>query len=168
MRRPRVRDGLDGIDLKILEALRADARMTNQALSERIGLSPRPTLERVRKLERAGVIEGYTALVNPAASGHEIIALAAIVMRDPSAATRQRLERSFAEHPSVVEAHVVNGEADYLVRFVADSLSAYEQLTNDFLSEPRFGISRIETTFILRTLKPFRGYPTQTGGSGPP
>jgi Lrp/AsnC family leucine-responsive transcriptional regulator len=150
---------LDAIDLRILDVLRTEARITNQALSKRVGLSPRPTLERVRRLESTGVIRGYTTLLDAGATGHEIIAFAQIVMRDPSAAARQRLEHAFARHPAVMEAHVVNGVADYLVRFVAESLADYEQLTGDFLGDPAFGIGRIETTFILRTLKEFRGYP---------
>ena len=110
---------LDRIDLAILEALRGDGRMTYQALSERVGLSPRPCLERVRRLEQKGVIRGFTALLDPASVGHDIIALAEIAMRDPSAAARQRLERALCAHPSVVELQVVNGENDYVARIVA-------------------------------------------------
>src|SRR3712207_6775745 len=98
---------LDRIDLLILDALRDNGRMTYQALSERVGLSARPCLERVRRLEQKGVIRGYTALMEPAALGHDIIALAGISMRDPSMATRQRLERALATNPAVVELQVV-------------------------------------------------------------
>lgn len=154
---------LDRIDLLILEALRQNGRMTYQALSERVGLSPRPCLERVRRLEQRGIIRGYAALIDPAALGHDIIALAGISMRDPSAAARQRLERAFCAHPSVVELQVVNGEYDYIARIVAPSLAAYEALTEAFLADPGFGIGRIHTTFVLKTLKDFEGYPV--GGS---
>ncbi len=150
---------LDRIDLQILEALRQNGRITYQALSERVGLSPRPCLERVRRLEQKGVIRGYTALVEPSALGHDIIALAGISMRDPSAAARQRLERAFATLPAVVELQVVNGEYDYIARIVAPTLAAYEALTEDFLADPAFGIGRIHTTFVLKTLKDFEGYP---------
>ena len=153
-----VKTGLDRIDLAILEALRRNGRITYQALSERVGLSPRPCLERVKRLEQKGVIRGYTALVEPAALGHDIIALAGISMRDPSAASRQRLERAFAAHPSVVELQVVNGEYDYIARIVAPTLAAYESLTEAFLADPGFGIGRIHTTFVLKTLKDFEGY----------
>ena len=153
------RTSLDRIDLAILEALRRNGRITYQALSERVGLSPRPCLERVKRLEQKGVIRGYTALVEPAALGHDIIALAGISMRDPSAASRQRLERAFAAHPAVVELQVVNGEYDYIARIVAPTLAAYESLTDAFLADPGFGIGRIHTTFVLKTLKDFEGYP---------
>jgi len=158
LRRP-VKTSLDRIDLAILEALRQSGRMTYQALSERVGLSPRPCLERVKRLEQKGIIRGYTALLDPSALGHDIIALAWISMRDPSAAARQRLERAFEAHTAVVELQVVNGEYDYIARIVAPTLAAYEAMTDTFLADADFGIGRIHTTFVLKTLKDFDGYP---------
>jgi DNA-binding Lrp family transcriptional regulator len=150
---------LDRIDLLILDALRRNGRITYQALSEQVGLSPRPCLERVRRLEQRGVIAGYTARLEPSSLGHDIIALAGISMRDPQTAARQRLERAFAAHPCVVELQVVNGEYDYIARIVAPTLAAYEAMTEAFLADPGFGIGRIHTTFVLKTLKNFEGYP---------
>ncbi len=159
LRKARGAQALDHIDRAILEALRHDGRITYQALSQRVGLSPRPCLERVRRLEASGVVCGYTALIDPAAVGHNIIALAEIAMRDPSAATRQRLERALKANPFVVELEVVSGEYDYVARLVAPSLAEYEALTDAFLTDSAFGVARINTTFVLRTLKEFRGYP---------
>jgi DNA-binding Lrp family transcriptional regulator len=158
-RAPKRPAGLDRIDRAILEALRSNGRMTYQALSERVGLSPRPCLERVKRLEQRGVIRGYSVLLDPASLGHDIVALAEIAMRDPSAVARQRLERSLAAHDSVVELQVVTGEYDYVARIVASSLAAYEAMTDAFLADPAFGIGRIHTTFVLKTLKSFDGYP---------
>jgi Lrp/AsnC family leucine-responsive transcriptional regulator len=155
---------LDRIDVAILEALQENGRITYQALSTKVGLSPRPCLERVRRLEHKGVIRGYTALVDPAALGHEIIALAEIAMRDPSAAARQRLERAFCAHSSVVEIQVVSGEYDYIARIVSPSLAAYEALTGAFLADSAFGIGRIHTTFVLKSLKALDAYPAGPSG----
>jgi Lrp/AsnC family leucine-responsive transcriptional regulator len=149
----------DKIDLLILQTLRQNGRATYQALSERVGLSPRPCLERVKRLEQKGVIRGYTALIEPSAVGHDIIALVGISMRDPSSATRQRLEKALLDHPAVIELQVVNGEYDYVARMVATSLAAYEALTEEFLGGLGYGIGRIHTTFVLKTLKSFEGYP---------
>jgi DNA-binding Lrp family transcriptional regulator len=157
-----VKASLDRIDLLILDVLRQNARITYQALSERVGLSPRPCLERVKRLEQKGVVRGYTALIEPAALGHDIIAMAGISMRDPSAAARQRLERAFSAEPSVIELQVVNGEYDYVARIVAPTLAAYEALTDAFLADPEYGIGRIHTTFVLKTLNTFDGYPVLT------
>jgi DNA-binding Lrp family transcriptional regulator len=150
---------LDRIDLRILDVLRENGRITNQALAEIVGLSPRPTLERVRRLERSGVIQSYAAQLDAGLVGHEIVGLCQIVMRDPSLAARQRLEQRLVSHSHVLEVHVVNGEADYLVRFVASSLSEYEEITHDLLADPSLGVARMETAFVLKTLKEFRGYP---------
>jgi DNA-binding Lrp family transcriptional regulator len=163
-RKARSAQGLDRIDRAILEALRLDGRITYQALSERVGLSSRPCLERVRRLEASGVIGGYTALIDPSAIGHNVIALAEIAMRDPSAATRQRLERALKANAFVVELEVVSGEYDYVARIVAPSLAEYEALTDAFLTDPAFGVARIHTTFVLRILKEFRGYPAEDSG----
>jgi len=157
--------GLDRIDRAILEALRGDGRMTFQTLSERVGLSARPCLERVRRLEQRGVIRGFTALIEPAAVGHDIIAFAEIAMRDPSAGVRQRLERALCAHPAIAELEVVNGDYDYVARIVAPTLAAYEALTGAFLADPAFGIARIHTTFVLKTLKAFDGYPVDGSGN---
>jgi Lrp/AsnC family leucine-responsive transcriptional regulator len=154
-----VKLSLDRIDLMILDALRDNGRITYQALSERVGLSARPCLERVRRLEQRGVIRGYTVLIEPAALGHDIIALAGISMRDPSTGTRQRLERALIANPAVIELQVVNGEYDYIARIVAPTLAAYEALTEAYLADPGFGIGRVYTTFVLKTLKDFEGYP---------
>jgi Lrp/AsnC family transcriptional regulator, leucine-responsive regulatory protein len=165
LRKARGARDLDRIDRAILEILRFDGRITYQALSERVGLSPRPCLERVRRLEASGVICGYTALIDPVAVGHNVVALAEIAMRDPSAAARQRLERALRANAFVVELEVVSGEYDYVARMVAPSLMDYETLTDAFLTDPAFGVARINTTFVLRTLKEFRGYPVDDSAS---
>jgi DNA-binding Lrp family transcriptional regulator len=154
-----IKSALDRIDLLILDALRDNGRITYQALSERVGLSARPCLERVRRLEQKSVIRGYTALIDPSALGHDIIALTGISMRDPSTGCRQCLETALMSHAAVVELQVVNGEYDYIARIVAPSLSAYEALTAALLGDQGLGIGRIHTTFVLKSLKNFEGYP---------
>jgi Lrp/AsnC family leucine-responsive transcriptional regulator len=113
----------------------------------------------VRRLEARGILRGYGARIDPGMAGHAVIALAGIALREPSAATRQKLERSLVTNPAVVELTIVNGDFDYLARVVAPSLEAYELLTHDYLADPAFGIGRIHTTFVLKTVKEFQGYP---------
>ena len=156
---------LDRIDVAILQALQTNGRITFQALSERVGLSSRPCLERVRRLEQKGVIRGFTVLLDAERLGHHITALAEIALRDTSAATRQRLERALGSHPSVVELQVVNGPYDYVARIVTPTLASYEALTDAFLTDPAFGIARIQSTFVMKTLKHFDGYPVADSGN---
>ena len=150
---------LDAIDRRIIAVLRGEGRITNQALSERVGLSARPCLERVRKLEASGLIRGYGARLAPELAGHAIVAFAQISLRDHSVGRRERVEKVLKSCPDVVEVQVVSGEADYLARIVAASLADYEELTGAWLADAQLGLARIATTFALKALKEFEGYP---------
>jgi DNA-binding Lrp family transcriptional regulator len=150
---------LDAIDRRIIAILRGEGRITNQALSERVGLSARPCLERVRKLETSGLIRGYGARLAPELAGHAIVAFAQISLRDHSVGRRERVEKVLKSCPDVVEVQVVSGEADYLARIVAGSLADYEELTGAWLADAQLGVARIATTFALKALKEFEGYP---------
>lgn len=150
---------LDAIDRKIVAILRMDGRITNQALSEQVGLSARPCLERLRKLEASGLIQGYSARLSPELAGHAIIAFAQISLRDHSVGRRERVEKVLKACPDVVEVQVVSGEADYLARIVAGSLAEYEELTGAWLADAQLGMAKIATTFALKALKEFEGYP---------
>lgn len=155
----RGRAQLDAIDRRIVAILLRDGRITNQALSEQVGLSARPCLERVRKLEASGLIRGYHASLAPELAGHAITAFAQLSLRDHSVGRREGVERMLRACPNVVELHVVSGEADYLGRIVAESLAEYEEITGTWLTDAHLGIARIATTFVLKPLKEFEGYP---------
>ncbi|AOO81399.1 Lrp/AsnC family transcriptional regulator [Bosea vaviloviae] len=150
---------LDAIDRRIVAVLRGEGRITNQALSERVGLSARPCLERVRKLEASGLIRGYGARLAPELAGHAIVAFAQISLRDHSVGRRERVEKVLKSCPDVIEVQVVSGEADYLARIVAGSLADYEELTGAWLADAQLGVARIATSFALKALKEFEGYP---------
>src|SRR3954451_22387753 len=107
---------LDRADLKLLELLQRDGRTTVQALSEAIHLSARATLNRVRKLESEGLIEGYRALISRAVLGEQICVFAEIALKDQRQAAAQRFELKMAATVEVVACYVVSGRYDYLVR----------------------------------------------------
>ena len=88
---------LDRIDRKILETLQLDGRITNQDLSNRIALSPRACLERVRRLERAGIISGYMALIEPRKLGGVLTVVVEVTLRDQKQATHARFEQRARE-----------------------------------------------------------------------
>lgn len=149
---------LDAIDRQIIAILRVEGRITNQALSERVGLGP-ALPRRLRRLEASGLIAGYGARLAPELAGHAIIAFAQISLRDHSVGRRERVEKLLRACPDVVELLVISGEADYLARIVASSLASYEELTGAWLADNQLGIARIATTFALKALKDFEGYP---------
>ena len=150
---------LDRADLKLLELLQQDGRTTVQALSEAIHLSARATLNRVRKLEAAGVIEGYRAMISRAAMGEQVCAFAEVAIKDQRQASLHRFERRMASTPQVVGCWVVSGRYDYLLRIACPDLSAYHRLINGWLDDAQLGVEKIVTNIELQTVKEFAGFP---------
>ena len=145
---------LDRIDLKILDILRTDGRITYQRLAERIHLTPRPTQERVRKLERSGAIRGYAALIDPAALGRMVVVHAQIVLSSQSGrAAQDAFEAEVLRCPQVLECHLVSGPFDYLVRLGCRDLEEYRTLTNGWLESDAFRIEKIVSSPGLQTIK---------------
>jgi Lrp/AsnC family transcriptional regulator, leucine-responsive regulatory protein len=150
---------LDRSDLKLLELLQRDGRTTVQALSEAIHLSARATLNRVRKLEEHGLIEGYRALIHRHALGELVSVFAEIALKDQRQATVQRFEKRMASTPEVVACHLISGRYDYLVRVACRDLAAYRDLTSAWLDDVGLGIEKIMTNTELQTIKEFAGFP---------
>ena len=150
---------LDRADLKLLELLQRDGRATVQALSEAIHLSARATLNRVRRLERAGIIQGYRALIHRAAAGASISVFAEIALKDQRQASVQRFERKMATLPEVAACWVISGRYDYLVRVACADLDRYHQLISGWLDDPALGVEKVVTNIELQTIKEFAGFP---------
>jgi len=150
---------LDRADLKLLELLLKDGRTSVQSLSEAIHLSARATLNRVRKLEDQGVIEGYRAMVNRNALGEQVFVFAEIALKDQRQASIQRFEKRMASSHEVVGCWVVSGRYDYLVRIACATLGDYHRLINAWLDEPALGVEKIVTNIELQTIKEFEGFP---------
>jgi DNA-binding Lrp family transcriptional regulator len=148
---------LDRIDIKILAALQRDGRMSIAKLSKLVGLSPRPCLERVRRLRGAGIIVGYQAVLNVDRLSRPVTVFAAISL--VTHRRQDRLERRLAQIDEAVECWQVSGDVDYFVRFVCADLSAYEALTNDLVEDDTLGIARLESHIALRPVRRFEGYP---------
>lgn len=149
----------DRIDRQILEILQTDGRLTNQALSERIALSARACLDRVRRLEKAGVIAGYMAQLEPRKLGGLLTIFVEVSLRDQSAATHARFEARMRGAHEVIECFMVSGASDYVLRLACESLDHYRDLTNTWTDDPTLGVERIASKPELQTIKPFRGYP---------
>jgi DNA-binding Lrp family transcriptional regulator len=157
---------LDRADLKLLELLQRDGRTTVQALSEAIHLSARATLNRVRKLESEGMIEGYRALINRAVLGEQICVFAEIALKDQRQAAVQRFEKRMATTPEVVACYVVSGRYDYLVRIACPHLAQYHTLISAWLDDATLGVEKIVTNIELQTIKEFAGFPLLGPGAG--
>ncbi|MES2937097.1 MAG: Lrp/AsnC family transcriptional regulator [Pseudomonadota bacterium] len=150
---------LDRADLELLRLLQQDGRATVQALSESIHLSARATLNRVRRLESGGMIQGYRAMLHRAALGPQICVFAEVTLKDQRQVSVQRFERRMATAPEVVACWVVSGRYDYLVRMACSDLDRYHQLISAWLDDGTLGIERIVTNIELQTIKEFAGFP---------
>lgn len=130
---PQPMAGIDAIDDRILRALAREGRLSNQALAERVGLSPSATLRRVQALERSGTIAGYRAVIDPARTGTGFVAFVAVGLRDHIKAGQAAFERGVAGAPEVRECHNVTGTVEYLLRVEAADLAAYKRFHADVL-----------------------------------
>ena len=143
---------LDGIDLRILSALQADGRLTNQELADQVGLSPSPCLRRVRRLERDGFIRIYRAVLDREAVGLGLTVFVDIKVEKHSRENAQALQDALAALPEVVACHMVSGTADFMAEIVVPNLKAYERLlTEKLLTLPMIG--DIRSNFALPRVK---------------
>jgi DNA-binding Lrp family transcriptional regulator len=143
---------LDRLDRRILDELQADARISNQDLAQRVGLSPAPCWRRLRRLEEDGFIGGYATLLSAPAIGLPIQAYALVSLENHHPQTVRQFDHLVRERPEVLECHSMSGPNDYLLRIVAASMDAYEQfLSTRVLQLP--GVRSVNTSFVLRTKK---------------
>ena len=150
---------LDRIDRTLLEMLQRDGRMSAQALSEAVNLSARATLNRVKRLEDDGLIEGYRAMLHRTAIGDHVSVFAEIALKDQRQATVQRFERAMVDCPEVLACYLVSGRYDYLVRLACRDLAHYRDLTSAWLDDVGLGIDKVVTSTELQTVKEFAGFP---------
>ena len=143
---------LDDIDYALIRALQSNGRMPNLDLAEVCGLSPSSTLERVRRLERSGVIEGYTARVDPRALGHQVVVFVQVTMREHDHKAIARFEKAVSTLPDVLECHHVAGEYDFLLKALVKDVAALRSMLVERLSDLP-GVGRIHTTLVLSTSK---------------
>src|ERR1700686_2783699 len=132
---------LDRIDIRILADLQRNGRSTMQEPADRVGLSPRASLERVRRLEAAGIIAGYRAIVDLARLSRPVNIFTEITLAKQ--AHQGRVERRLAAMEEVVECWEVSGTVDYLAHFICADLAAYEALTSRLIDDSNLGLERI-------------------------
>jgi Lrp/AsnC family leucine-responsive transcriptional regulator len=140
----------DAIDLKILERLQADARSANTDIAREVGLVPSAVLERIRRLEKKGIIEGYTARVNPKALGLGLAAYVSIRVTDRVGS--QETAKQLTKLPEVLEVHNIAGQDCLLVKVRAADTEDLARLLRDSFGKIR-SIKSTRTTVVLETVK---------------
>lgn len=145
-------EAMDKLDRKILDALQSDGRLSNQELAERIGLSAAPCWRRVKRLEAAGLIDGYAAHLNAHKLGLSVTAFTFVSLDNHHPGSVEAFDRVIRDCPEVMECYSLSGQHDFLLRIVAADLASYEE----FLSQRILGIASVRsasTSFVLKTKK---------------
>lgn len=149
---------MDIKDRQILRVLQSNGRITNQDLAEKVNLSPSPCLRRVRNLERSGAIRGYSADVDPAAYGMQVIVMVRIRLERHNEKDVKRFEAQIMKIDEVLECYVMTGAMDYQLKVAVPDLKAYEGFIRDHI-HPIGGIGSIETSFVYGTVKKGEVFP---------
>ncbi|GAB6901786.1 Lrp/AsnC family transcriptional regulator [Kineosporia succinea] len=149
---------MDALDREILAQLQADGRLTLTELADRVGLTVSPCHRRLRALERDGVITGYSAQIRPGSVGLGFEALVFVTLTSSSAATVAALEEALTGIPNVLLAQRLFGSPDYLLRVVAEDLTAYQKLYDGELATLP-GVQRLNSTLVMKSVVEGRGLP---------
>jgi len=146
------KNGLDSIDLTILDLLQRQGRITNVRLAKEVGLSQASALERVRKLEEHGFIEGYVALVNPERVGRGTVAWALVSLSFHKEQAMDSFVEAVEAHDDVLECYHVAGQDDYLLKVLVPDMASYREFLLSLLSQD-LGVARVKTLMVLGTIK---------------
>jgi Lrp/AsnC family transcriptional regulator, leucine-responsive regulatory protein len=142
----------DPTDLKILEILQTNSNITNAQLAHEIGLSPAPTLERVKKLENAGVIKSYHAVIDHASVGLGVSTFVMVSIKGHNRDNIDKFISAIATIKEVVECHHVTGQADFIMRVVCSDIPAYQKLMLEKVSNIEV-VDGMQSMVILSTFK---------------
>lgn len=151
---------LDEIDLKILQRLQDDGRITNVELANSVGLTAPPCLRRMRALEDEGVINSYHAAIDPAKMGYTITVFAMVSLKSQAEADLQAFEEHVQKLPEVRECYMLNGEIDFILKVVAKDLQQFQSfLTSQLTAAPN--VASVKTSLTIRSAKHLPGVPIQ-------
>lgn len=143
---------LDAIDWKILRELQDDGRMTNVELSRRVGISAPPCLRRVKRLEEAGIIRGYRALLNAPALGKGVVAFCLVGLKHHSETELKAFAELARGWTLVREAWLVTGDSDYMLHCIAPDLGSFQGFVVDTLAAAP-NVDTVRTALTIRQIK---------------
>ncbi len=143
---------LDSIDHKILELLLSNARIPNTELADEVGLTPAPCLRRVKRLEDAGVIEGYSARLNPASLGLGLTVFVSVTLDRQTKGSYDTFAQKIKTHPEVLECYLLLGERDFLLKIMVADLAAYQKFYLNQLTTIS-GIRNINSSIVVKEEK---------------
>lgn len=139
---------LDAVDIKILEILQGDARITTKALADQLNLSTTPVFERVKRLERDGLIKKYVALVDNKKLGLRLIAFISISLTKHSRSYLEKFVNEVSQYPEVMECYHIAGNFDFLLKIVVKNIEVYETFILNKLSTIA-NLGHVQSSFVL-------------------
>ncbi|WP_114749075.1 Lrp/AsnC family transcriptional regulator [Pleomorphovibrio marinus] len=142
----------DKIDRKILEILQANAKITNAQLSKDIGLSPAPTLERVKKLEQSGIIKSYHAKLDPEKIGLGVSTFVLLGLVGHNKTNIEAFMKEIHQIPEVIECHHITGTGDFILKIISKDINSYQKLMLEKVSEIK-EVDSMQSMVILSTFK---------------
>lgn len=149
---------IDKTEIKILQLLQDDARITNQVLAEKVGMSASPCWRRVKKLEEDNVIQGYRAILNRKKVGLGVMVFVRVIIDSHSEAEAQKFEQEVSELENVVACYSIGGDTDFLLQVVSHDLDSYADFSMSVIRRlPR--IKEMQSMFVLKEIKPLDAYP---------
>lgn len=143
---------LDSTDVRILDIFQREGRLSSQALADRVGLSASPCWRRVRKLERAGVLGPEVTLLNPAALGLDVIAIANVSLEDHHPDSVADFDRMVKARDEIQECYATSGEYDYMLKVICEDIAAYDRLLSGTIMRCK-AVHQVNTSFVLRSTK---------------
>jgi DNA-binding Lrp family transcriptional regulator len=143
---------LDAYSRALLDQLMRDSRQTVQQLADAVGLSPSPCWKRIKDMEAAGVIRGYTALVDPETVGLGLRVLVEANLAQHSEDKVRQFEKAVAAAPEIVQCHSTTGESDYVMTVLVADIKRFEQFLHDTLLRLP-GITHVRSRIVLKELK---------------
>ncbi len=143
---------MDAVNTRILNILQERGSITNAELAGLVGLAPATVFERVRKLERSGIIRKYVALVEPNKIGKKILVFVFVTVNEYTAETITRLSEEISTMPEVLECYRISGDKDYLLKVVADDIPGYDTFVFNKLARLQ-SIAKFSSMFVLSTVK---------------
>ena len=149
---------LDKFDLRILQELQADARLTNAELAQRVGLSAAPCWRRVRALEEAGYITGYRAEINRHKIGLGVLAFVRVDADRATGAAMRQMEEAIRRIPELVACHYISGTGTFELQVVAQDLDTFSQFARDVLASLPH-VKDLHTSFSLGEVKASSAWP---------
>ena len=156
------RPKLDSIDRRILSELQANGRITNVELSRRAQITAPPCLRRMRALEKTGYIKGYHADLDAKALGYEVMAFVFVGLASQKDGDLKSFEESCRRWPQVRECHMLSGEVDFLLKCVAEDLSAFQNfITNTLTAEKN--VASVKSSLVIHASKVEPGVPIDLG-----